>query len=73
MNDISSKKRLIEHTVEVNIFYKKHRKKTEINVIEEQKQNIILGMPQLACYNPKIDWKTEEIKMMRCLEKCGRQ
>ena len=35
MNDISSKKRLIEHTVEVNIFYKKHRKKTEINVIEE--------------------------------------
>ena len=27
----------IEYTVEVNIYYQKHRERTEINVIEEQK------------------------------------
>ena len=27
----------IEHTVEVNIYYQKHRKRTEIDVIGEQK------------------------------------
>jgi len=27
----------------------------------------------LACYNPKIDWRTEEVKMMRCPEECGKQ
>jgi len=32
-----NKQRLIENTMEVNIFYKEHREKTEINVIKEQK------------------------------------
>jgi len=27
----------------------------------------------LACYNPEIDWKTGEVKMMRCPEECGKQ
>jgi len=30
-------------------------------------------MPWLACHNPEIDWKTEEVKMTRCLEECGKQ
>ena len=30
-------------------------------------------MLQLACYNPEIDWRVEEVKMMRYLEKCGKQ
>ena len=34
---------------------------------------MILGMLQLICYNPEIDWKIEEVKMTRCLEKCGKQ
>ena len=34
---------------------------------------VILGMPWLACHNPKIDWKTEEVKMMRCPEEYGKQ
>jgi len=34
----------IENTVEVNIYYKKHRERTEINVIGRQKWGVILGM-----------------------------
>ena len=28
-------------------------------------------MPWLACHNPEIDWKTEEVQITRCLEKYG--
>jgi len=34
----------IEHMVEVNIYYQRHRKRTEIDVIGGQKWNVILGM-----------------------------
>jgi len=34
----------IKHTVEVNIYYQKHRKRTEIDVIGGQKWSMILGM-----------------------------
>ena len=34
---IFNKKGLIEHMVEVNIYYQEHRKRTEIDVIEGQK------------------------------------
>ena len=30
-------------------------------------------MPQLACYNSKINWKTREVKMMRCPDECEKQ
>jgi len=63
----------IEHTVEVNIYYQGHRERTEIDVIGGQKWTVILGMLWLACHNLEINWKTEEIKMMRCPEKCGKQ
>ena len=68
-----NKKRPIENTVEVNIYYKGHTEKTEIDVIGGQKWSVILGMLWLAHHNPEIDWKTGEIKMTRCLEECGRQ
>ena len=42
-------------------------------MIKEQKQNVILGMLWLAYYNPEINQKTEEVKMIRCLEKCEKQ
>ena len=73
MNRIFNKKGLIENTVEVNIYYQKHRKRIEINVIGGQKQSIILGILQLAHHNPKIDWKTEKVKITRCLEEYGKQ
>ena len=34
---------------------------------------VILEMPWLARHNLKIDWKTGEVKMIRCPEECGRQ
>ena len=63
----------IENTVEVNIYYQGHRERTEIDVIGEQKWTVILGMPWLAHYNSEIDWRTGEVKMMRCPEECGKQ
>ena len=63
----------IENTVEVNIYYKGHVERMEIDVIGEQKWSVILGMPWLARHNPKIDWRTEEVKMTRCPEECGKQ
>ena len=62
----------IEHTVEVNIYYQGHRERMEIDVIGGQKWMVILGMLWLACYNPEIDWRTGEVKMTRCPEKCGK-
>ena len=59
--------------MEVNIFYRRYRERTEINVIEEQKWNVILEIPWLVCHNLEIKWKTREVKMMRCLKECGRQ
>ena len=32
-----------------------------------------MGMLWLICHNPEIDWRTGEVKMMRCPEKCGKQ
>jgi len=48
INSIFNKKRLIEHTVEINIFYKGQRKRIEIDVIEEWKWNVILKIPWSA-------------------------
>ena len=68
-----NRKEPIENTVEVNIYYKGHTERTEIDVIRGQKWAVILGMPWLACYNPEIDWKTGDVKMTRCPEECGKQ
>jgi len=73
MNRTFNKGKLIEHTVEVNIYYQRHRERTEIDVIGEQKWNVILGILWLAHHNPETYWKTGEVKMMRCLEECGKQ
>jgi len=37
MDRTFNKKRLIEHMVEVNIYYQEYRERMEINVIREQK------------------------------------
>ena len=63
----------IEHMVEVNIYYQRHRERTEIDVIGEQKWSVILEMPWLACHNLEINWRTEKLKMTRCSEECGKQ
>jgi len=68
-----NKERLIENTVEVNIYYQGHRERTEIDIIEEQKWMVILGMLWLARHNLEIDWRTGEVKMTRCPEECDKQ
>ena len=60
-------------TVEVEILFKGHKEQTLIDVIEGQKWSIILGMPWLGHHNPEIDWKTGEIKMMRCSDEYGKK
>ena len=55
MDGTLNKERPIEHMVEVNIYYQGYRERTEIDVIGEQKQNVILGMPWLAHHNPEIN------------------
>ena len=37
VNSLLNKERPIEHTVEVNIYYQEHRKRTKIDVIERKK------------------------------------
>ena len=63
----------IENTVEVNIYYQGHRERTEIDVIGGQKWKVILEMLWLVRHNREIDWRTGEVKMMRCPEECGKQ
>ena len=60
----------IENTVEVNVYYKGHVERTEIDVIGGQKWGVILGMPWLERHNLEIDWKMGEVKMTRCPEEC---
>ena len=45
VNGSLNKEGLIEHTVEVNIYFKGHRERMEIDVIGGQKWTVILGMP----------------------------
>ena len=59
--------------VEIEIFFKGHKKRTSIDVIREQKWSVILGMPWLGCHNPEIDWKTGEVKITRCPDECGKK
>ena len=44
VDKIFNKEGPIENTMKVNIYYQRHRERTEINVIREQKQNVIFGM-----------------------------
>jgi len=44
VNGSLNKKGLIEHMVEVNIYYQGHRKRTEIDMIGGQKWKVILEM-----------------------------
>ena len=73
VNGTFNKERPIENMVEVNIYYQGYRERMEIDVIGGQKWNVILEMPWIAHHNSKIDWRIEEVKITRCLEKCKKQ
>ena len=48
-------------------------KRIRMDVCDLGRTNIILGMPWLQAHNPKINWKTEEVKITRCPPICGRK
>jgi len=62
----------IMHEVEVNMFYKGHVERVQIDVCELGKTDVILGMPWLAAHNPEIDWEKGEVRMTRCPPLCGK-
>ena len=70
VNGLLNKEGPIEYMVEVNIYFKGHRERMEIDVIGGQKWMVILRMHWLARHNLEIDWKTGEVKMTRCPEEC---
>ena len=45
MNRTFNKEGPIEHMIEVNIYYQRHRERSEIDIIGGQKWNVILEMP----------------------------
>ena len=72
VDGLLNKEKPIKHMVKVNIYYQGHRERTEIDIIGRQKQMVILGMPWLAHHNPEIDWRIGKVKIIRCLEECGK-
>ena len=73
VNGLLNKEGPIENIIELNIYYQEHRERMEIDVIGGQKWTVILEMLWLVRHNPEIDWRTGEVKMMRCSEKCSKQ
>ena len=61
----------ITHQVECNVYYKGHVKGIRMNMCNLGKTEVILGILWLVVYNPKINWKTGEVKMMRCPLLCS--
>jgi len=64
---------LIVDIVEVEIFFKRYKKQTLIDVIRGQNWSVILDIPWLGRHNLEIDWKTREVKITRCLDECGKK
>jgi len=55
------------------MFFKKHMKRARMDVCNLEKTELILGMPWLVAYNPEIDWKKGEVKIMYCPPIYGRR
>ena len=72
VNSTNNSVRAIIHQVKVNVYYKNHVKRMRIDVCDLGKTDIILEMLWLQVYNPKINWKTGKVKIMRCLPICKR-
>jgi len=72
MDGTGNSRSAITHKVEVNMFYKGHVERVQMDICELGKIDVILGMPWLAAHNPKIDWEKGEVRMMRCPPLCGK-
>ena len=63
----------ITYQVKYNMFFKKHVERAQMDICNLGKIEVILGMLWLAAYNPEIDQKKEEMKMMQYLPICRRR
>ena len=72
INSTNNSTGAIIYQVEVNMYYKNHVEKIQMDVCNSEKTDVILGMLQLQTYNPKINWETKKVKIMRCLPLCRR-
>ena len=70
MDGTGNSRGAITHEVEVNMFYKGHVERVQMNVCKLRKTEIVLNMPWLAAYNFKIDWEKGEVRMIRCPPLC---
>ena len=57
MDGTSNSGSAITHEVEVNMFYKEHMERIQIDVCELRKTEVILDIPWLTVHNPKINWE----------------
>ena len=48
---------------------KEHKENIQVLVLDITETNIFLDYNWLKQYNPKIDWKMEQLKFSRCKEK----
>ena len=60
----------ITEVLEVVLRYRDHSETAVFAVTNLGRQDIILGLTWLREHNPKVDWKTEEVKMSRCPNHC---
>ena len=64
---------VITHQIKANVYYKGHVERMRMDVYDLGKMKVILGMLWLQAHNPEINWKTKEVKIMRCPPLCGRR
>ena len=67
VDKINNSGEAIIHQVEANMYYKGHVERRRMDVCDLGKTEVILGMPWLQAHNPEINWKTGEVKIIRCL------
>jgi len=63
----------ITYQIECNMFFKGYVERARMDVCNLGKTEVILGILWLVAHNPEIDWKKEEVEMMRCPPICGKR
>ena len=60
----------ITEVIDVLLHHKSHSERALFAVTGLGKEDVILGHSWLKSHNPKIDWQTGEVKMLRCPPAC---
>ena len=60
----------VTHQVNLKMTFGQHQEEIKLYVLNLGKDQITLGHTWLKRHNPKINWKTDEVKMSRCPRSC---